>query len=50
MGPLSLEDIKTWLNKAMADLMQHGGFPLGLENFREPFKPKLLGIFGELQV
>lgn len=50
MGPLSLEDIKTWIDKAMADLIQHWGFPHGLEIFRESFQPKILGISGELQI
>lgn len=50
MGRLSLENIKTWLDKAMADLIQHWDFLLGLETFREPFQPKLLGISGELQI
>lgn len=34
MGPLSLKDIWAWLEKAMADLIQHWGFPLGLGTFR----------------
>lgn len=50
MGPLSLDDIKTWLDKAMAGPRQRWGFPLGLDTFREFFQPKLLGISGELQL
>lgn len=49
MGPLSLDDVKTWLQKAMADLIQCWGFLFGLETFWESFQPKLLGISGELQ-
>lgn len=41
MGHLSLEDIKTWIDKAMADLIEHWGFPHGLETFRESFQPKI---------
>lgn len=43
MGPLSLEDIRAWLNKAMAGLTQSCGFPLGSGTFRESLQLRFLG-------
>lgn len=47
MRPLSLEDIRAWLDKAMAGLTQHWGFPLGLDTFTESFQQRFLGSSGE---
>lgn len=47
MGPLSLEDIRAWLDKAMADLIQCCRFPLGSDTFRESFQLRFPGSSGE---
>lgn len=46
-GPLSLEDIRAWLDKTMAGLIEYCGFPLGTNTFRESFQLRFLGSSGE---
>lgn len=47
MGPLSLEGIRAWLDKAMAGLILCCGFSLGSDTFRESFQLGSLGSSGE---
>lgn len=42
-GPLSLENIRAWLDKAMAGLIQNWGFPLGSDTSQESFQLRFLG-------